>query len=185
MKQQLNERPQFSIKELSEEEADSLLKMVPAKILEDAFHVEKERRESGYTSWALPKEENVPEKDARIYYLVDYNETPYLLVGINPKPIFQISSFARIANKVNENTAADCLQELILRKLVLKCNSKTPRQEFIAALTNYGGRTVFEKLKRRKIEGVEIFVSPEPTYRDWKGKEYWSCRIHIKDPDPI
>ena len=185
MKQQINKKPQFSVRESSEEEADSLLKTIPAKILEDAFHLEKERKEKEYSYWALPKEEDAAEKDARIYYLVNYNEIPYLLVGINPRPVFQISSLARIADKVNENAAADCLQELILHKLVPKCNGKTPRQEFITALTNYGGRTVFEKLKRRTIEGVEIFVSEKPTNQDWKGKEYWSCRIDIKDPSQI
>ena len=159
---------QMTVKKLSQEDADRIMKGLSEKLLEDfkrGFHDEAKNILNGKDHvWALPlPEEAVPQSynpDKRIYYLILFEKIPYLLVGINPTPIdvMNLSSFARIVSQP-KGKATICLRKLIEDKLVPMCREKGKRAIFATIATDRSEK-VFHRLRRELPKGIkEIKIS--------------------------
>ena len=162
-----NRRMDIRIKDLSQEEADSFLKILLHRLLEDlreAFHAEKEKIIINQNDvWA-------ESSYSRQYYCVYLDEQPYLLVGID-KNTNNISSFARIVDKP-KGYASDCLKYLIEKRLISQCNNLNPPIPVIYSRVNEGGCKVFGIMKNNLpigVSGIEI----KPV------EGYWSVSIKI------
>ena len=162
----------IQVAELSSHETDALLKGLSCEGLQnvrEAFHTEKSNIDGGKPTWALLRSD-------RIYYVAQWQNDPYLLVGIHPNPlpssphIVNISSLARVAS-VPKGKAADCLRTVIQEKLIPFCkqNGKTL---IVARIHTERGLKAFRAIQSERPGGISI-VKIEVTSPDW------SCTMSV------
>lgn len=162
----------IQVAELSSREMDTLLRGLSCEGLQnvrEAFHAEKANIDGGKPTWALSRNE-------RMYYVAQWQNDPYLLVGIHPNPlpssphIVNISSLARVASAAKRN-AADCLRTIIQEKLVPFCkqNGKT---QIVARIHTERGLKAFRALQSVRPCGISS-VEIEATRPDW------SCTMRV------
>lgn len=146
----------LKVQPLAQDAADELMKSLARLFdkFEEAFSTEKERRIGREQLWALPL-------DARQYFTVSINGIPYLLIGINMKPLpdksdtIAISSFARIV-PVPKGLAPNCMRHFIGKTLADFCRENGKR--YITARLTDDGLKVFEKLQAEPPRGVSITI---------------------------
>jgi hypothetical protein len=98
--------------------------------------------------WALPASQ-------RIYYLGSVNDSPYLLIGVNPSPpvdAIHLSSFARIVPETRR-LARPCLKKLVEDFLVPLART-TGRRRIRANMLNMASRHALEHLETHPPKGV-------------------------------
>lgn len=154
---------QTTIKELSQKDADCIMKGLSGEPLEDfklGFHDESKNILKGKDHvWALPLPEESAKQtynpDKRIYYLISFEGIPYLLVGINPTPIglINLSSFARIVTQP-KGKATDCLRIVIQDKMVPMCR-ENGKGIIVARIATDRGEKVFHQLRRKLPKGIK------------------------------
>lgn len=162
----------IQVAEVSSHELDVLLKGVSCEGLQnvrEAFHTEKANIDGGKSTWALSRND-------RIYYVAQWQNDPYLLVGIHPNPlpssphIVNISSLARVASAA-KGKAADCLRTVIQEKLVPFCK-QNGKSLIVARIHTERGLKAFRALQNVRpggISSVEIgATSPD-----------WSCTMSV------
>ncbi|MDR4473641.1 MAG: hypothetical protein R3B11_03010 [Nitrospira sp.] len=162
----------IQVAELSSHETDALLRGLSCEGLQnvrEAFHTEKANIDGGKPTWALPRND-------RIYYVAQWQNDPYVLLGIHPSPlpgsphIVNISSLARVASAA-KGKAADCLRSVIQEKLVPFCkqNGKTL---IVARIHTERGLKAFRALQSVRPGGISS-VEIEVTSPDW------SCTMRV------
>jgi|GEM_PF-6595933 len=140
--------------------ADSLLKELSEQSFNQAFHVEKERKERKEPIWALPSGE-------RIYYTVSIEGTDVLLAGINSKHL-NLSSFAKLAEEEQFNgQGRRCVKKLIETVLVPLCKNNN-KKNFDVLFTSDEGRKVLCYLEKNVPAGIARITRST------------SCRFHIE-----
>jgi hypothetical protein len=145
----------ITIKKLSQQQADQMLRRLPDEIMNPAFHEEKARKARREVLWTCPPVEGTHPKDGieqRNYYLIQVDSAPRLLVGI--ERWFNISSFANVADEPR-HFVVKCLKKLIEEILIPGCLSLKQRKPFIySTITTERGKQVMEELNNDLPKGV-------------------------------